>query len=235
MSKATTTTDHDEIRQWADERGGRPSVVRTGEGRGGILRFDFGEDDEKLEETSWEEFFKIFDDNHLAFLHQDQVGSGQTSRFFKFVSGDAGSSRKAVPGRKVSRRARASSDAPQNRRAIPSSSKAAAKDRGNAATKGAAKAGDRRRKTAASKSSSARKSASGGTSSKTRSQPSKGAGSRTSKTPRGRTQDRARVAGGQRYEVAYEAKKSGKSKRSVKRAVKKVGSSRKKVERELRR
>ena len=52
-------------------------------------------------------------------------------------------------------------------------------------------------------------------------------------TTRGRTQDRARVARGQDYEVAYEAKKSGKSKPAVKKAVKKVGTSRKRVERAL--
>ena len=52
-------------------------------------------------------------------------------------------------------------------------------------------------------------------------------------TARGRKQDRARVAGGQDYEVRYEAKKTGKSKKAVKRAVKKVGNSRKKVERTL--
>ena len=50
---------------------------------------------------------------------------------------------------------------------------------------------------------------------------------------RGRKQDRARVAGGQDYEVRYEAKKSGKSRAAVKKAVKKVGSSRKRVERRL--
>jgi uncharacterized protein DUF3606 len=53
------------------------------------------------------------------------------------------------------------------------------------------------------------------------------------KTTRGRKQDRARVAGGQKYEVRYEAKKAGKSAKRVKSAVKKVGTSRKKVEREL--
>ena len=53
------------------------------------------------------------------------------------------------------------------------------------------------------------------------------------RTSRGRKQDRARVAGGQRHEVRYEAKKTGKSKRRVKSAVKRVGNSRKKVEREL--
>ena len=52
-------------------------------------------------------------------------------------------------------------------------------------------------------------------------------------TSRGRKQDRARVAGGQKHEVKYEAKKSGKSGAKVKGAVKKVGMSRKKVEREL--
>ncbi|MBB2735550.1 hypothetical protein ABIF44_004221 [Bradyrhizobium japonicum] len=37
------------------------------------------------------------------------------------------------------------------------------------------------------------------------------------KTARGRKQDRARVAGGQSYEVQYEAKKTGKSAPAVKR------------------
>ena len=55
----------------------------------------------------------------------------------------------------------------------------------------------------------------------------------TNKTARGRKQDRARVAGGQDYEVRYEAKKTGQSKTKVKSAVKKAGPSRKRVEREL--
>lgn len=52
-------------------------------------------------------------------------------------------------------------------------------------------------------------------------------------TSRGRTQDRARVAGGQDHEVKYEAKKEGVSKDAVKTTVKNVGNSRKKVEAEL--
>ena len=50
---------------------------------------------------------------------------------------------------------------------------------------------------------------------------------------RGRKQDRARVAGGQDYEVRYTAKKTKRSAGALKKAVKKVGSSRKKVERRL--
>jgi len=50
---------------------------------------------------------------------------------------------------------------------------------------------------------------------------------------RGRKQDRARVAGGQDYEVSYEAKKTRRSSGAVKKAVKKVGNSRKRVEKRL--
>lgn len=53
------------------------------------------------------------------------------------------------------------------------------------------------------------------------------------KTARGRKQDRARVAGGQKYEVSYEAKKTGRSASAVKKAVKKVGNARRKVEKRL--
>lgn len=55
----------------------------------------------------------------------------------------------------------------------------------------------------------------------------------TKQTARGRNQDRARVAGRQKYEVDYEAKKTRRSASAVKKAVKKVGNSRKKVERKL--
>jgi Protein of unknown function (DUF3606) len=53
------------------------------------------------------------------------------------------------------------------------------------------------------------------------------------KTTRGRKQDRARLAGGQNYEVRYEAKKTVRSASAVKRAVKKVGNVRKRVEKRL--
>jgi hypothetical protein len=53
------------------------------------------------------------------------------------------------------------------------------------------------------------------------------------KTGRGRKQDRARVAGGQDYEVRYEAKKTRRSAGAVKKTVKKVGNSRRRVEKRL--
>ena len=49
----------------------------------------------------------------------------------------------------------------------------------------------------------------------------------------GRAQDRAKVAGGQKHEVAYETEKSGAKPSEVREAVKSVGNSRKAVEKEL--
>jgi hypothetical protein len=85
---STTTTDHDEIRRWAEERGGRPATAKGTESGGepGVLRFDFNEPEESLEEISWEDFFHKFDDAGLALVYQDETKDGSESRFFKFVN-----------------------------------------------------------------------------------------------------------------------------------------------------
>ena len=87
MPSAETTTDHDRIRKWAEERDGHPARVQ-GTGDGGILRIDFNEPEESLEEISWDEFFDIFEDRKLAFLYQDRTDEGGPSRFNKFVDRD---------------------------------------------------------------------------------------------------------------------------------------------------
>ncbi len=90
MAEAKTTTNHDEIRRWVESRGGRPArVSETGSGGDpGILRINFdepgGDDDARLEEISWDEWFRAFDENGLAFLYQDEGDS----RFNKLVSRD---------------------------------------------------------------------------------------------------------------------------------------------------
>jgi hypothetical protein len=88
MAEAQVTTDHDEIRRWAEERGGRPASVRgTGDGpEAGLLRIDFEPDmAEGLELISWDDFFEKFDAEKLGFLHQDKTQDGSISRFHKFV------------------------------------------------------------------------------------------------------------------------------------------------------
>lgn len=84
-----TTTNHDEIKKWVEERGGSPASVKGTEqaGEAAVLRIDFpgysGEG--RLEHVSWDEFFKKFDEENLAFLYQDKTSDGKESRFFKLV------------------------------------------------------------------------------------------------------------------------------------------------------
>jgi hypothetical protein len=89
-----TTTDHELIRRWAEERGAKPAAVKnTGGGDDvGIIRLDFpgysGEG--KLEEISWDEFFEKFEDSELALIVQETTADGERSNFNKLVRRDAG-------------------------------------------------------------------------------------------------------------------------------------------------
>jgi hypothetical protein len=88
-SETKSTTDHQEIRQWVEERGGHPARVKDTESKNspGLLRIDYpgfsGSD--SLEAISWDEFFTGFDENNLAFLYQEKTKDGKTSRFSKLV------------------------------------------------------------------------------------------------------------------------------------------------------
>jgi hypothetical protein len=87
--KAHALTDHDEIRQWAEERGANPAYVRGAGDREdlGMIRLDFpgprGEG--SLEEIDWDEWFDKFDESGLALLVQEQTSGGQKSNFNKLV------------------------------------------------------------------------------------------------------------------------------------------------------
>jgi hypothetical protein len=88
MSESHTTTDHNTIRKWVEEREGVPTTVKETEqdGHAGILRIDFGPREDGLEKIGWDEFFEKFDEAGLAFLYQDKTKDGKVSRFHKFVS-----------------------------------------------------------------------------------------------------------------------------------------------------
>ena len=85
--ESKSTTDHEEIRRWVEERGGEPSRVNGTN----LLRIDYPgfSGEETLEPVDWDEFFKIFDDNNLAFLYQEKTKDGGESRFSKFVDRDS--------------------------------------------------------------------------------------------------------------------------------------------------
>jgi hypothetical protein len=93
MSPSTTskvTTDHQEIRRWAEERGAKPAaVIRTESGDDpGIIRLDFPgySGAGSLEEIGWDEWFKKFDQRKLALLYQEETAGGQKSNFNKIIS-----------------------------------------------------------------------------------------------------------------------------------------------------
>lgn len=90
-STSKTTTDHDEIRRWVEEHGGRPATIadtQHGREEAGLLRIDFpgGAGDPPLEPITWEQFFEKFDESKLAFLYQQEKADGSDSTFCKFVS-----------------------------------------------------------------------------------------------------------------------------------------------------
>ena len=93
-SEAKVTTDHKEIQKWVEDRGGHPARVKGTE-RGessGVLRIDYPgySGEQRLEEISWDEFFKAFEENNLAFLYQEETKDGKQSRFSRlFDRGNA--------------------------------------------------------------------------------------------------------------------------------------------------
>ena len=97
---AKTTTDHDEIRRWAESHGGKPAVVRSTHDEGGsknrktgvgLLRLMFPKarqsDHGELEEIDWNEFFQQFEDSKLALLYEEG------SNFNKLIGRDTAEKR----------------------------------------------------------------------------------------------------------------------------------------------
>ena len=85
---AIGTTNHDEIRNWAEAKGGKPAAVdRTHQGGDvGIIRIMFPDnaqsEHQSLVEISWEEFFNQFEESKLALLYEED------SLFSKVVGRD---------------------------------------------------------------------------------------------------------------------------------------------------
>jgi hypothetical protein len=80
MAQAKVTTDHDEIRKWAEARGGRPAAVRSTHSKEdpGIIRIEFPDApnarDENLVEISWD-------------------ARGEPSYFYKIIGGETAEAR----------------------------------------------------------------------------------------------------------------------------------------------
>ncbi|HLH09536.1 MAG TPA: hypothetical protein VKW78_20020 [Terriglobales bacterium] len=193
-AQSRVSTDHDEIRKWAEDRGAEPACVRgTGEeGDIGMLRLEFpgapGARDQSLQPISWDDWFQKFDERGLALLFQEETARGQQSNFNKIIArgtaeareeGDIKASRRSVRGhRGGARSARArSSEARSHGKGKGSRSTSARKASGSrtASRKSASRSSSR-------KTASGRRSASGRSASKRASAGTRSTGSRSRRT-----------------------------------------------------
>jgi hypothetical protein len=144
-----TTTDHETIRRWAEERGGGPAEVESTarEGETGIIRIDFpgfsGEG--KLRKISWDDWFAKFDASGLAFVYEETTAGGQRSNFNKLVSRETAQAREK--GGRASARGRARGSARGGARAAGRSG-AAARGAGRGPKRAAAAKGGAKRASA---------------------------------------------------------------------------------------
>lgn len=124
-AESHVSTNREEIRRWAEARGGQPACVKgTGsEGDIGVLRLDFpgygGE--ESLQHIGWDDWFDKFEERKLALLYQEQTAGGAQSNFNKLISretaeesrsgsrskGSAPAHRKSTPRKTASKKATA--------------------------------------------------------------------------------------------------------------------------------
>ena len=105
-AESRALTDHDEIRQWAEERGAHPACVR---GTGGgddvrMIRLDFPgySGEQSLEGIDWDQWFDKFDESGLALLVQDRTAQGKKSNFNKLLKRETAEHKKS--SRRTSRR-----------------------------------------------------------------------------------------------------------------------------------
>lgn len=138
------TIDHDEIRRFAEARGGKPSVARGTD----VIRLDFpgfsGEG--KLKSISWDEWFDRFDDANLALVYEESTARAQKSNFNKLIGRETVDLRtgkpKGPPRRRAKQGARTEQDARRLRSARAGTAKKRSKKTGGArAAKPAAKRG----------------------------------------------------------------------------------------------
>src|SRR5580698_4819824 len=91
-----TTTDHDEIRRWASERGAQPATLACPGAvtykeqleDPGRLHLDVPgfESQKPMQPIGWDEWFRQFEEHKLALLYQEQIPGGEIINFNKIVT-----------------------------------------------------------------------------------------------------------------------------------------------------
>src|SRR5919108_87236 len=88
-TRGKRTTSPRTIRQWVEERGGYPAVLKTarGEEPAGTLRIVLAEEvaAEDVERLDWNDFFARFDAQGLALVYQEATTEGKESGVAELV------------------------------------------------------------------------------------------------------------------------------------------------------
>lgn len=82
------TTNHEEIMDWIKNRGGKPSREKLigDQNLKGLLKINFLEHEENnISNISWEEFFRVFEENKLALFLEELTDVGGLSRIYRFL------------------------------------------------------------------------------------------------------------------------------------------------------
>ena len=77
------TVEYDDIRNWAQSRGGSPAFDKET----GDLTFCFIDDDPEVRHISWQEFFDHFEVDNLALKYDDEAMS-ISDESYQFVDRD---------------------------------------------------------------------------------------------------------------------------------------------------
>ncbi len=84
--ESKTTRDHDTIRAWAEERGGKPVKIVDQD----MIEIDFPgySGGDRFEQISWEDWFEVFDRHGLELLYQETTKDGEQSNFNRLKKPD---------------------------------------------------------------------------------------------------------------------------------------------------
>ena len=89
MQNVHITADHKIIREWVEARGGIPCRILDSEAPTedeGVLEIVFTKNlSKKFVQLNWSDFFKKFDQFHLAFEYEDNHEGEPISKYFKFL------------------------------------------------------------------------------------------------------------------------------------------------------
>lgn len=95
MEFSVTTTNHEEIKQWAEENSGRPQIIDDKEAQADIkgIRITFKDEKQLLRDDihrdiSWDQFFKIFEENKLALQYYSNYKGDDMGIAYRFVRRD---------------------------------------------------------------------------------------------------------------------------------------------------